>query len=144
MHGLEHKRQGGTRYKINFTWFKLCKYISLPSMYVVMEGDAKNRPMRLLAGGLYTSMILFVAGFLWYIIIKMFTLETQAITLVKPEILYCFLYALLCNGCIQFFYGFYEMIFLDEVEHREYMIGHYILYIGIVIVFTVFWIKNIL
>jgi len=134
MHGIEHIRQGGTGYRIKFTWYKI-GILPIPSMYILFEGEHKNRSMVLLAGGLYTSVLLFVTAFLFYFSIIMHTSETQGKWIADYEILY----ALLLNGVVQWFYGYYEMIFLDKVEHKSYMLGHYVVYVVVITVFTVGW-----
>ena len=111
MHAIEHVRQGGHSYHIEIWYYK-----GIPSMCVYLSGIQRKPYMVHLAGGLYTSFILLVTLFI-YVLTYGFHLNG-------------FTYSVMMLGCIQFFYGYYEMIYnhLIGSDVDSYMMGHYILY----------------
>ena len=127
MHAYEHYRQTGQTSKIKIWWYMGC----IPSMHVLFDTTRcgfKDRDMVLLSGGLYTSLCLFALAFVYMVFSG---------TLFSP-----LGYSLLCVGCVQFFYGYFEMQYLDKLYNIEYMKLHYLLYVVVLCWFSVLWVMR--
>ena len=121
MHCFEHGRQDGRRCDI-----RLERWYGIPTMCVYMSGVSINPRMVELAGGLYTSIVHFVVLLVYLIF---FGFHQSA-----------FVFSVICIGVVQYFYGYYEMLYLSKLEHDMYMVGHYIVYFIVISIFLIVWI----
>jgi len=120
MHCFEHMRQGGKSYRIEF-W----RWHGLPSMRVYLSGVQRNPRMVELAGGLYTSVVHLLVLLIWLLLVDFGKSG--------------FTYSLICVGLVQYFYGLYEMTYISRIHPDDYMVGHYLLYIFVICIFSVVW-----
>jgi len=120
MHCFEHMRQGGKSWKIQY-W----SWHGLPSMRVYLSGVQRNPAMVHLAGGLYTSVIHLFVLMLW---VLLYGFQQNG-----------FVYSIVCIGLVQFFYGYYEMTYINRVNRDTYMKAHYIVYFLVISVFSIVW-----
>ena len=107
MHCYEAYRQGATKYVVVPEF----KTLSMKMQY---WGNINNKSMINLAGGVYTSPLMFIMALITY----------------KYDLL--FAYCFLTLGWIHLIYGIFEYKYLRILNHKDYKISRYIIY-GIVI-----------
>lgn len=118
-HYVTAKKLGGDA-EIKYWMFKKI----LPSLKTLYwDVDKKDKWLVKLFGGMTTALIFIPIGLL--------------MLLFNPAIAH----AILLPGFINLFYSFYEMLLLGNIKLNAYMIGHYILYAIIIIVYVINMIK---
>lgn len=114
-HYISAKKLGGNA-RIKFWVFKKV----LPSLKTLYwDVNKKDEWLVKLFGGMTAALAFIPIGLL--------------MLLISPEIAH----AILLPGCINLFYSFYEMYYLGNIEFDRYMIGHYILYAIVSIVYVI-------
>ena len=115
-HYVAAKKLGGDA-EIKYWTFKKI----LPSLKTLYWGvNKKDVWLVKLFGGMTTALVFIPIGLL--------------MLLINPAIAH----AILLAGCVNLFYSFYEMLLLGNIKLNAYMIGHYILYaiVGILYIFN--------
>jgi len=119
-HCLEAMRQGSEQCSI-----KIWKFAAIPSFFADAE-QVKNEGLFKLAGGLYSGLLLLPLA-----IIGLFTCKVIGFSFLTVSI-------------ANLVYSVYEYKLLWKIDFELYMIGHYLLYLSIIVLMFAFWFLVIL
>jgi len=119
-HCLEAIRQGSEQCSI-----KIWKFAAIPSFFADAE-QVKNEDLFKLAGGLYSGLLLLPLA-----IIGLYTCKVIG-------------FSFLTVSVANLVYSVYEYKLLWKIDFELYMIGHYLLYLSIIVLMFAFWFLVIL
>lgn len=127
-HGIESFRQTGNFGTIGFRYFELKlfgKKLRIPSMYHVSGGTLRNKKMYYLAGGIYSGLVMLGLSFPFHYIYLPIGM------------------VLFTVGMVNLIYGRYEGEFILKLSYKKYMKYHYVIYIIVIGLCILFFIKEI-